>query len=124
LLVEDEAMVAMMVEKVLADFGLHVVGPYCTIDDAMRAVREIPLDAAILDINLDGQSVYPVVDVLIANGVPTAFISGYGPESVDRRFQHIPLMQKPLDRQVLLDLFNLVGREKEAISADGETALL
>ena len=122
LLVEDEAMVAMMVEKVLADFGLHVVGPYCTIDDAMRAAREIPLDAAILDINLDGQSVYPVVDVLIANGVPTAFISGYGPESVDRRFQHIPLMQKPLDRQVLLDLFNLVGKEKDAISADGETA--
>jgi hypothetical protein len=60
--------------------------------------------------------------VLIANGVPTAFISGYGPESVDRRFQHIPLMQKPLDRQVLLDLFNLVGMEKEVISADGETA--
>ena len=121
LLVEDEAMVAMMVEKVLAEFGLHVVGPYGTIDDAMRAASEIPLDAAILDINLDGQSVYPVVDVLMANGVPTAFISGYGAESVDRRFEHIPLVQKPIDRQVLLDLFNLVGKEKDPVSADGET---
>ena len=102
-------MVAMMVEKVLVEFGLRVVGPYGTIDDAMRAVRETPLDAAILDINLDGQSVYPVVDLLMANGVPTAFISGYGAESVDARYEHIPLMQKPIDRQVLLDLFNLVG---------------
>ena len=98
-----------------------MVGPYGTIDDAMRAASEIPLDAAILDINLDGQSVYPVVDVLMANGVPTAFISGYGAESVDRRFEHIPLMQKPIDRRVLLDLFNLVGKEKDPVSADGET---
>ena len=78
----------------------------------MRAASEIPLDAAILDINLDGQSVYPVVDLLMAKGVPTAFISGYGAESVDRRYEHIPLMQKPIDRQVLLDLLNLVGKKK------------
>ena len=70
LLVEDESMVAMMVEQVLAEFGLSVVGPYGTIDDAMRAASEISLDAAILDINLDGQSVYPVVDLLMANGCP------------------------------------------------------
>ena len=120
LLVEDEAMVAMMVEKVLAEFGLHVVGPYGTIDDAMRAASEIPLDAAILDINLDGQSVYPVVDVLMAKGVPTAFISGYGAESVDRRFEHIPLVQKPIDRQVLLDLFNLVGDINDATNTERE----
>ena len=122
LLVEDETMVAMMVENVLAEFGLRVVGPYGTIDDAMQAASETPLDAAILDINLDGQSVYPVVDLLMANGVPTAFISGYGAESVDRGYEHIPLMQKPIDRQVLLDLFNLVGEAADAVVADSETA--
>ena len=107
-------MVAMMVEQVLAEFGLSVVGPYGTIDDAMHAASEISVDAAILDINLGGQSVYPVVDLLMANGVPTAFISGYGAESVDRRYEHIPLMQKPIDRQVLLDLFSSVRDADDA----------
>jgi two-component SAPR family response regulator len=111
-------MVAMMVKKVLAEFGLRVVGPFGTVDDAMRAASETSLDAAILDINLDGQSVYPVVDVLLANGVPTAFISGYGAESVDRRFKHIPLMQKPIDRQVLLHLFNLAGDAKDSTNTE------
>ena len=114
LLVEDESMVAMMVEQVLTELGLCVVGPYGTIDDALQAVRESPVDAAILDINLGGQSVYPLVDFLTTRGVPTAFISGYGAESVDRRYGHIPLMQKPIDRQVLLNLFNSIGNAEDA----------
>ena len=120
LLVEDELMVAMMVEKVLAEFGFRVVGPYGTIDDAMQAASEIPLDAAIVDINLDGHSVYPVVDLLMAKGVPTAFISGYGAESVDHRYEHIPLLQKPLDRQALLELFNLAGRAGDLAGTETE----
>jgi PAS domain S-box-containing protein len=120
LLVEDESMVAMMIEQVLAELGLSVVGPYGTFDDAMHAASEMPLDAAILDINLAGQSVYPVVDLLMANGVPTAFISGYGAESVDRRYEHIPLMQKPIDRQVLLDLFSSVGDADDATNTELE----
>jgi PAS domain S-box-containing protein len=115
LLVEDESMVAMMVEQVLTELGLCVVGPYGTIDDALQAVRESPVDAAILDINLGGQSVYPLVDFLTTRGVPTAFISGYGVESVDRRYGHIPLMQKPIDRQVLLNLFNSIRDAEDAI---------
>ena len=122
LLVEDESMVAMMVEQVLTEFGLCVIGPYGTIDNALRAASEIPLDAAILDINLGGQSVYPVVDLLIAKGVPTAFISGYGIESVDGRYAHIPLMQKPIDRQALLNLFNLRGDADDVVISDAQGA--
>ena len=120
LLVEDESMVAMMVEKILAEFGLSVVGPYGTLDDAMRAATETRLDAAILDINLEGQLVYPVADFLMAKGVPTAFISGYGGESVDRRYEHIPLMQKPIDRRMLLHLFNLVGDAEDVTNTERE----
>ena len=98
--------------------GISVVGPFGTIDEAMCAASEISVDAAILDINLGGQSVYPVVDLLMAKGVPTAFISGYGAESVDRRYEHIPLMQKPIDRQVLLDLLNFNGMVRAATAAD------
>jgi DNA-binding NtrC family response regulator len=107
-------MVAMMVEQVLTELGLCVVGPYGTIDDALQAVRESPVDAAILDINLGGQSVYPLVDFLTTRGLPTAFISGYGAESVDRRYGHIPLMQKPIDRQILLNLLNSIGDAEDA----------
>jgi CheY-like chemotaxis protein len=114
LLVEDESMVAMMVEQILTELGLCVVGPYGTIGDALQAVRESPVDAALLDINLGGQSVYPVVDFLTAKGIPTAFISGYGAESVDRRYGHIPLIQKPIDRQALLNLFNSPGNADDA----------
>ena len=121
LLVEDESMVAMMVAQVLAEFGISVVGPFGTIDEAMCAASEISVDAAILDINLGGQSVYPVVDLLMAKGVPTAFISGYGAESVDPRYEQIPLMQKPIDRQVLLDLLNFIPDADDAAKEDGKT---
>lgn len=118
LLVEDESIVAIMVEEVLTELGLCVVGPYGTIGEALRAANEIPVDAAILDINLGGQSVYPVVDLLVEKGVPIAFISGYGAESVERRYSHIPLIQKPIDRQVLLDLFDLYGDAGDVAMSD------
>lgn len=109
LLVEDEAIVALMIEEILSELGLRVIGPFGSVSEAMHASREVALDAAVLDINLGDQSVYPVVDLLLEKRVPVAFISGYGAESVDRRYGHIPLMQKPIDRQVLLNLFDSVG---------------
>lgn len=109
LLVEDESLVAMMVEEVLSELGHHVIGPYGTISEALRAASEIAIDAAVLDINLGGQSIYPVVDLLTEKGVPIAFISGYGAESLDSRYAHIPLVQKPIDRRLLIDLFSSYG---------------
>ena len=70
LLVEDESMVAMMVEETLAELGFCVIGPYGTLAEAMRAASSAHLDAAILDINLGGQLVYPVADLLCSKGVP------------------------------------------------------
>ena len=62
MLVEDESTVALMVEEFLSELGLRVVGPFGSVDDAMRALRETSLDAAVLDINLGNESVYPVAD--------------------------------------------------------------
>jgi CheY-like chemotaxis protein len=109
LLVEDESLVAMMIEEVLSELGLRVIGPYATIHQALRAAKEIPVDAAVLDVNLSGQSVYPVVDLLIEKRVPVAFISGYCAESLDPRYAHIPFVQKPIDRRMLIDLFTSGG---------------
>ena len=109
LLVEDESTVALMVEEFLSELGLRVVGPFGSVDDAMRALRETSPDAAVLDINLGNKSVYPVADVLLEKKVPVAFISGYGAEAVDPRYAHLPLVQKPIDRRVLVDLFSPYG---------------
>ena len=122
LLVEDEAMVAMMVEQVLTELGLCVIGPCGTLREALRAANETPVDAAILDINLNGQVVYPVVDLLIAKGVPVVFVSGYGRESVDSRYSHIPLVQKPIDRRALLELFDLCGDAGDVAKSDAAQA--
>jgi len=109
LLVEDESTVALMVEEFLSELGLHVIGPFGTVSDAMRALSETSLDAAVLDINLGNESVYPVADLLLEKKVPVAFISGYGAEDVNPRYVHLPLVQKPIDRRVLVDLFSSYG---------------
>jgi PAS domain S-box-containing protein len=107
LLVEDESMVAMMVEETLAELGFCVIGPYGTLAEAMRAASNAHLDAAILDINLGGQLVYPVADLLCSKGVPVVFVTGYGMESIESRYTDIPLLQKPLDKGTLQDLFDI-----------------
>jgi two-component sensor histidine kinase/CheY-like chemotaxis protein len=114
LLAEDESMVAMMVEETLAELGFCVIGPYGTLAEAMRAASNAHLDAAILDINLGGQLVYPVADILGSKGVPVVFVTGYGMESIETRYTDIPLLQKPLDRRTLQDLFDTSGNADAA----------
>jgi two-component sensor histidine kinase/CheY-like chemotaxis protein len=105
LLVEDEALVAMMMRDILLELGLSVAGPFCTPAEAVTAARDDGVDAAILDVNLGGELIYPVADALAARGVPFVFVTGYGAESIDGRFAHVPILQKPIERQVLQHLF-------------------
>jgi PAS domain S-box-containing protein len=109
LLVEDEALVAMMMRDILLELGLSVAGPFCTPAEAVAAARDDGVDAAILDVNLGGELIYPVADALAARGVPFVFVTGYGAESIDGRFAHVPILQKPIERQVLQHLFVLPG---------------
>lgn len=78
LVVEDEMMIAMLLEDILADFGYEVVGPYARVAEAVDAARRQELDAAILDVNLDGERVYPVAEALDARSIPFLFATGYG----------------------------------------------
>jgi PAS domain S-box-containing protein len=105
MVVEDEALVAMVVTESLTTLGCTVVGPFSRCSDAMGAIEADEIDAAILDVNLDGEMVYPLADVLAARGVPFIFVTGYGAESIDPRFLHIPVIQKPVERHVLQRIF-------------------
>ena len=117
MIVEDEALVAMVVTESLTMLGCSVVGPFSRCADAIAAIEADEIDAAILDVNLDGEMVYPLADMLTDRGVPFIFVTGYGAESIDGRFTHIPVIQKPVERHVLQRIF--VPSEAAATSARG-----
>ena len=105
LLVEDEALVAMMIQDTLAEFGFQVIGPLSTASEALAAARESHFDAAVLDINLGDGLVYTVAEILSIRGVPFVFVTGYDVDSVDPRFSDIPILQKPIERDMLQKVF-------------------
>jgi CheY-like chemotaxis protein len=96
LVVEDEMMIAMLVEDMLADLGCVVVGPAHAFDTAMALARtEIGLDCAVLDVNLGGQPVFGVADALREKGVPAIFSTGYGDAGLREIDRGSPVLQKP-----------------------------
>jgi two-component SAPR family response regulator len=105
MIVEDEALVAMGMCDLIAGLGFDVVGPFGKVTEAMAALKTGAVDAAILDINVGGEMVYPLADVLAAGGVPFVFVTGYGVESVDRRFANVRVLQKPIERQAVEHIF-------------------
>jgi len=105
LIVEDEALVAMILEDQLADLGISVAATCASVPDAMRAIEDNAPQAAILDVNLRGQLVYPVADRLLDRGIPFVFVTGYGRESIDRRYSFVKVLEKPVERQALEGLF-------------------
>ena len=105
LLVEDEILVAMMMRDILTDLGFSVVGPFSRLSEAMVAAVHEDIDAGIIDVNLGGEFVYPVAEVLLARDIPFIFVTGYGVESIDARFASAPVIKKPVQRQVLQTIF-------------------
>jgi PAS domain S-box-containing protein len=120
LLVEDEALVAMMIQEFLTECGHSVVGPIARASEALLAAKEGDFDSAILDINLGDGMAYPVADILAGRGVPFVFVTGYEAETVDDRFSGVPVLQKPIERQMLQRIF--VPNAGIATAARGESA--
>jgi two-component sensor histidine kinase/DNA-binding response OmpR family regulator len=114
LLVEDEALVAMMIQECLSEFGYQVVGPVSTAIEAAVQARDGPFEAAVLDINLGDGAVYPIAEVLAARGVPFVFVTGYDADSVDPRFRNTPILQKPIEREMLRKIFVTAARASVA----------
>ncbi len=80
----------------------------------MSRARDAQFEAAVLDINVGGGSVYPIADVLARRGIPFVFITGYDAESVDGRFRKIPVLQKPIEREILKKIFVLAAKASVA----------
>ena len=94
LLVEDESLVALLIEEMLQDLGfaVEVAG---RLDEGLARAAEGRLSIAVLDVNLGGARSYPIADALSARGIPFLFATGYGTNGLENRYKHIPTVQKP-----------------------------
>ena len=101
LVVEDEALIAMLVEDMLHDSGGEMVGSAGNLTDAVDLARTAQADVALLDLDLKGTLAYPAADVLRGRGVPLVFTSGYGSGALIQRFQDCPILDKPFDQHSL-----------------------
>jgi len=102
LVVEDEALIAMLVESLLADRGYAIAGPASRVAAALTLAENETLDAAVLDVNIAGEPVFPVADMLTRRGVPVVFLTGYGRLGLPQHFRDYAVVEKPIDPEKLL----------------------
>jgi CheY-like chemotaxis protein len=104
LVVEDESLVAMLLETILEDMGCTPVGPAATVDDGLALATDGErLDAALLDVNVAGRQVFPVADALKDSGVPFVFSTGYGEGGLPDQWRGHPTIQKPFTEAAVRD---------------------
>ncbi|MBE9607064.1 response regulator [Acetobacteraceae bacterium H6797] len=99
LIVEDEMIVAMDLEDSLRRHGAKVIGPALRLKTALDLAGSAAIDAAVLDVNLNGERSYPVAQLLLERGIPFLFATGYGHVEQEMRFAEVPLLKKPYRSQ-------------------------
>jgi CheY-like chemotaxis protein len=95
LIVEDEPLIAMMLEDFLDSLGHTVAGTCDTVSDALARVLQGGFDIAIIDVNLNGEQVWPVADSLAARGVPYVLSTGGHIEPPPAAHARVPVLSKP-----------------------------
>ncbi len=98
MVVEDEVLVGMLLEEMLGDLGYEIAGMAARLDDALEMARQSTVNAAILDVNLNGGDVFPVADVLAEREIPFIFATGYGQRGIVERYRDRPVLAKPFQR--------------------------
>ena len=102
LIVEDESLVAMLLETILEDMGCVPVGPAATVDEGLRMASE-PVDAALLDVNVAGRQVFPIAQALKDRGVPVVVSTGYGEGGLPDEWRGPATLQKPFTEAAVRD---------------------
>ena len=111
LIVEDEPIVAMCLEDVIAALGCRVIGPAARLDQAIALAGHEPIDAAILDVNLGEDRSYPVADLLRARSIPFVFATGYASAGYER-MPDAQFIEKPYTAaQIRSALGEMIGGE-------------
>lgn len=108
LIVEDEMLVAMMLEDMVADMGLVVAGVANRLAEGLSYARSLDLDAAVLDVNLDGELSFPIARLLKERSVPFFFATGYGAKGLDEEFHSTLVVEKPFNASDLSRAFSAI----------------
>jgi DNA-binding response OmpR family regulator len=114
LVVEDEAMISMLLEDMVLDCGGEIVGPAAKFDDALELARKAEFGVAVLDLNLNGTLSYPIAEVIRERGIPVIFATGYGTDGLPGRFGDCPTLQKPFSQQDFAEAVAAACRESAA----------
>jgi CheY-like chemotaxis protein len=101
LVVEDEMMIAMLIEDMLEEFGCRLVGPATSVPHALELIGKEQVELAVLDVNLDGQDTYAIADALRQKNVPFIFATGYGSTGLRKEYGNRPVLQKPFQTKAL-----------------------
>ena len=101
LVVEDEYLIRMLMEDMLAELGYDLAAAVGTIAEASEQAGTNDFDLAVLDVNLDGTEIFPVADILAKRGVPFVFVTGYGEGSLPEKYRGRPALQKPFQSEQL-----------------------
>ena len=111
LVVEDESLVAMLLETILEDMECVPIGPASNVDDGQKLARDTEnLDAALLDVNVAGRQVFPVAEALKERGVPFVFSTGYGEGGLPETWRGRSTIQKPFTEDAVRSaLFKALG---------------
>ena len=101
LVVEDEMIIAMLIEDMLDEFGCKLVGPATNVPRALELIGKESIDIAVLDLNLDGKDTYAIADALQRKNVPFIFATGYGSTGLRPQYANRPVLQKPFQARDL-----------------------
>jgi CheY-like chemotaxis protein len=114
LVVEDKAMISMLLEDMVLDCGGELVGPVARFDDALALAHKAEFGVAVLDLNLNGILSYPIAEVIRERGIPVIFATGYGADGLLDRFRDCPTLQKPFSQQDFAEAVAAACREDAA----------
>ena len=108
LVVEDEMLVSWLLIDMLTDLGCAVVGPAARVNEALTMIEAGAIDAAVIDVNLNGQASYAIADALAARDVPFVFSTGYAAASLPDGYSSSPVLQKPFHQSELAEALALL----------------
>jgi CheY-like chemotaxis protein len=115
LVVEDEMMIAMLIEDMLEELGCELIGPASKVERALELIASETIEIALLDVNLDGQATDAVAYELQRKGIPFVFATGYGATGVPKQHNDRTVLQKPFQkRDLAIALSIAIDRQSDA----------